>query len=196
MNPGIGITIRGRDNCRVMTVTLAKSMNTTRAETKVEAIANVTVILMALAVGCAVLTRYVESSRPPRMVATGDHLARLPGLDWNQHRRTLLLVLNTGCHFCQDSVPFYQQLAQAQHLDPVALEVVAVFPNEAGMVREFTAHEGLTIRSVPEVRLENLRVNATPTLLLVNNEGRVERLWVGILTSRQEIDLLKLASGS
>jgi thiol-disulfide isomerase/thioredoxin len=196
VNPGIGITIRGLDNCRFVTVTRAKSMNTTRAKTKVEAIANVTVILMALAVGCVVLTRYVESSRTPRMVATGDHVAELPGLDWSQHRRTLLLVLNTGCHFCQDSVPFYQQLAQAQRLDRDALEMVAVFPNEADAVREFTAREGLTIRSVPGVLLENLRVNATPTLLLLNNEGRVERLWVGILTSRQEIDLLKLASGS
>jgi thiol-disulfide isomerase/thioredoxin len=165
-------------------------------KTKLEAIANVTVIVMALAVGGVMLTRYAASYRAPRVVAAGDHLARIPGLDWTQHRETLLLVLNTGCHFCQDSVPFYQKLAQAQRPDADAVQLVAVFPNEAEMVNEFIAHEKLPIRSVPGIPLENLRVNATPTLILVNREGRVERSWVGVLTARQEIDLLKLASGS
>lgn len=171
-------------------------MDATSIKTKLEVVANLTVIVVALAVGCVGLTRYIESSRAPRAVAAGDHLAKLPGLDWSQHRRTLLLVLNTGCYFCQDSVPFYQKLAQAQRLDRDTLEMVAVFPNEADAVREFTVRESLTMRSVPEVPLENLRVNATPTLILVDREGRVERSWIGILTSGQEIDLLKLASGS
>jgi thiol-disulfide isomerase/thioredoxin len=165
-------------------------------KTKLEATANVTVIVVALAVGAVVLTRYAESYRAPRSVAVGDHLAKIPGLDWTQHRETLLLVLNTGCHFCQDSVPFYQRLAQAQRPDANAVQLVAVFPNEAEAVRQFAAHERLPIRSVPGVPLDELSVNATPTLVLVDREGRVEQVWVGILTSRQEIDLLKLASGS
>ena len=159
---------------------------------KLEAIANVTVIVIALAVGGVVLTRYAVSYRAQRWVAVGDHLAKLPGLDWSQHRRTLVLVLNTGCHFCQDSVPFYRKLTQAA--DDVQL--VAVFPNEAEAVSQFTAHEALSIRSVPAVPLENLHVNATPTLVLMDAEGRVERVWVGVLTSRQETDLLKLVSGA
>jgi hypothetical protein len=165
-------------------------------KTKIEAIANVTVIVVALALGYVMLNRYVASSHVPHSVAAGDRLAKLPGLDWNQHRRTLVLVLNTGCHFCQDSIPFYQKLAQAQRPGRDVPEIVAVFPNEAAMVREFTAHEGLTIQSVPEVSLEKLHVNGTPTLILVNREGLVERSWIGVLTAPQEMDVLKLASGS
>ncbi len=155
-----------------------------------------TVIVVALAVGGVVLTRYAALYHTPPSGAAGHHLAKLPGVDWSRHRRTLLLVLNTGCHFCRDSVPFYQKLAQEQRPDGDALEVVAVFPNEAEVVREFAAHEGLSIRSLSGVPLENLGVNATPTLILVNQEGRVERSWVGILTARQEMDLMKLVSGS
>jgi hypothetical protein len=165
-------------------------------KTKLEAIANVIVIVMALAVGGVVLTRYAASYHTPRSVAAGDHLARFPGLDWSQHRRTLLLVLNTGCHFCQDSVPFYQKLVQARRHDSDGVEVVAVFPNEAEIVRQFTTEENLAIRSVPGVPLDKLGVNATPTLILVNGEGQVQQSWVGVLTARQEIEVLKLASGS
>jgi thioredoxin-related protein len=154
------------------------------------------VILMALAVGGAVLTRYAASYHVPRSVAAGDRLARVQGLDRSQHRRTLLLVLNTGCHFCQDSVPFYQKLIQARRHDTDGIDVVAVFPNEVEMVRQFTREENLAIRSVPGVPLDKLGVNATPTLILVNQEGRVQQSWVGVLTARQEIEVLKLASGS
>jgi hypothetical protein len=46
------------------------------------------------------------------------------------------------------------------------------------------------------VPFEKLGIEATPTLVLVNHEGKVEQAWVGLLMSRQEMDLLQLASGS
>jgi hypothetical protein len=161
---------------------------------KLEAIANVAVIVVALAVGYVVLGRYVPAYRAPRSVEAGNRLAKLPGLEWNQHRRTLVLALNTGCHFCEQSVPFYQKLADRS--DGSDLDIVAVFPNDAEMVRQFMAKDNLRIRSVAEVPLGKLRVNATPTLILVDANGRVERSWVGMLSSQEEIDLLMVAAPS
>ena len=131
-------------------------------KTKIEAIANVTVIVVALALGYVMLNRYVASSHVPHSVAAGDRLAKLPGLDWNQHRRTLVLVLNTGCHFCQDSIPFYQKLAQAQRPGRDVPEIVDVFPNEAEMVRQSTAHEGLTIQSIAALSIVAIALVASP----------------------------------
>src|SRR5215470_14601702 len=112
-------------------------------KTKLEAIANMTVIVVALAVGGVVLTRQAPFHLAPRSVAAGDRLAKIPGLDWNQHRRTLVLALNSGCHYCEDSVPFYQKLARAHPPGADDLEIVAVFPNEDEAVRQFSAHEAL-----------------------------------------------------
>ncbi len=163
---------------------------------RLEAIANVTVILVALNVSYVVLARYVTAYRTTRSIPAGDRIAKIPGLDWETHRRTLVLALNTGCHYCQESIPFYQKLAQAQgpHADEVQL--VAVFPNEAEAVREFTWREGLNIRSVPEVPLERLRVVVTPTLIMVDADGRVEQSWIGALTAREELEVMKAASAS
>lgn len=163
---------------------------------KLEAIANIAVIFVALAVGYVVLGRYVAAYRTPRLVAAGDRLAKIPGLDWRQHRHTLVLVLNTGCHFCEQSVPFYQKLAETQGPAGNDLEIIAAFPNAANMVGEFMTRANLRIRSVAEVPLEKLRVNATPTLILVDRSGQVERSWVGMLTTVEEIDLLKITFGS
>lgn len=160
---------------------------------KLEAIANVAVILVALAVGYVVLMRYVAPAHTPRSVSAGDLLPAIPSLDWGQRRHTLVLALNTGCHFCELSVPLYQKLAIAQQPIREDLEVVAVFPNDLDMVRRFMTRENLRIRSVSAVPLDRLRVEATPTIILVNSSGRVERSWVGTLTSRQELDVLQVA---
>ena len=53
-------------------------MITTSIKTKMEVIANVTVILIAPAVGVVVLSRYANSSRAPRSVVAGDYLASIP----------------------------------------------------------------------------------------------------------------------
>jgi thiol-disulfide isomerase/thioredoxin len=163
---------------------------------KLEAIANVAVIVVALAVGYVVLGRYVSARHAPRSVAAGDRLGKIPGVDWHQHDHTLVLVLNTGCHFCEQSVPFYQKLAETQGPAGNDLEIIAAFPNDANMVGEFMTRANLRIRSVAEVTLDELRVVATPTLILVNRDGRVERTWVGALSPREELDLLGVLSAS
>ena len=162
---------------------------------KIEAVANVAVILVALAVGYVVLGRHVAEYRT-RPVAPGDRLATIPNLDWKQHRHTLVLALNTGCHFCQGGVPFYRKLANAQQRGGDDLEIVAAFPNDSETVRQFMTREDLNIRSVPAVALDKLKVSATPTLILVDCGGRVEGSWVGTLTEAEEAELLRMALAS
>jgi len=163
---------------------------------KLEAIANVTVIVVALAVGFVVLKGRVAGPRIPRSLTVGDRQAQVPGIDWSQHRRALVLALNSGCHYCQDSVPFYQKLAQAERPKGDDLEIVAVLPNGPEAVQQLLKDDGLAIRAVPAVPLERLGIVGFPTLLLVDREGRVERSWVALLTPRLELDVLSVVSGS
>lgn len=165
-------------------------------KTKLEAIANVMIIAVALTVGLVMIGRYTDASRIARPVATGEHLATIPNLDWTQHQHTLVLALNTGCHYCEQSVPLYQKLAQLHQSGGEDLGIVAVLPNGSEMVRDFMTKNNLHIQSVAAVPLENLQVNATPTLILVDKDGRVERSWVGMLNPNEEGELLKLLAAA
>lgn len=158
---------------------------------KLEATASVAVIVVALAVGYVVLGRYISEYRA-RPVAAGDRFATIPNLDWQQHAHTLVLALNTGCHFCIESVPFYQMLSNEKDLKLGDTDVIAVFPNDPAQVRQFVAEENLRVRSLAAVPLDRLHVNGTPTLILVDRNGRVERTWIGMLDSPQQVELLKL----
>lgn len=163
-------------------------------KTKLEAIANVTVIVVALAIGVVVLRGKIVDPHAPRSIAVGDRLGQVPGIDWSGHRRTLLLALNTGCHFCQDSAPFYQTLTQAQRPNADDVEIVALFPNDAEAVRQLMKDERLALRSVSAVPVEKLGITGFPTLVLVGRDGRVERTWLGLLTPREELEILSAVS--
>ncbi len=158
-------------------------------KTKIEAVANVIVILVALAAGFAVLRAKLAEPRLPPSVAVGDHLAPIPGIDWSRHRRTLVLALRSDCHYCRDSAPFYQRLAQSKRTGGDDVEIVAAFPNDAAAVHQAMEEDALPIRSVSGVPMDKWRVVGTPTLILVDTQGQVVRTWTGVLTPRSELEV-------
>lgn len=163
---------------------------------KIEMAGNAIVILLAVVVG-AVFLRDRFSSPAPELneVKAGDRLADLDGWEWAAHDRTLVLVLRKGCHFCEDSAPFYQRLG-AEQQDGSNTPILAVFPDTAETVKEVVQSEGLKVHALAGVRLERLKVSGTPTLLLVDGRGTVLNTWIGMLSPRQELDVLRVATAA
>ena len=168
-------------------------------KTRLEAIANVSVIVVALVIAYRMLMGNAGLPVVPRSLAPGDRLPRAPGIDWSRHKRTLVLALNSGCHFCEESASFYRTLVRekrgrAPKSDGVA--IIAVFPNDADAVQRFLRNDQLALQSIASVPLAAWGVVATPTILLVDSTGRVDRSWLGVLTPQQESDVYKEVFGS
>ena len=120
-------------------------------KSKIEAAANVVVIVLAVVVGSVFLKDRMSSVAPESTaVKAGDKLAKLDGWDWGAHDHTLVLGLRKGCHFCEDSAPFYQRLIALQQpgSNPTLL---AVFPDPADTVKEVVQSEGLRVDALPGV---------------------------------------------
>lgn len=163
-------------------------------KTKIEGVANVAVILIGVAIGSLYLKdRFSTISPQVNEVKAGDRLTRLDGWDWGAHDQTLVLALRKGCHFCEDSAPFYQRLVAMQKQDWQATGIVAVFPDPEDRVRGVVQSEGLQVQALAGVPLKGLKVSLTPTLLLVDKNGTVLNAWVGVLSPRQELEVIKAA---
>jgi hypothetical protein len=101
-------------------------------KTRIEFVANVVVILLAVVIGIVFIKdRFAPSSTESTEVKAGDKLAKIEGWDWSGHDQTLILVLKKGCHFCEDSAPFYQRLVAQQKQSGTRAAIVAVFPDAA-----------------------------------------------------------------
>ena len=68
---------------------------------------------------------------------------------------------------------------------------MAVFPDAADAVKEVVQSEGLRVHALAGVPLERLKISGTPTLLLVNRSGTVVNAWIGMLSPRQEVEVMK-----
>jgi len=159
---------------------------------KIEVVANITVVLLAVVIGSIfVRDRFFSPAIRANEVKVGDRLTHLDGWDWSAHDRTLLLVLRKGCHFCEDSAPFYQRLTTKQQQEGSDTALVAVFPDTKDAVKELMKSEGLDVRGLAGVSLEGLKVSGTPTLLLVDKSGTVLSAWIGVLSPRQELEVMK-----
>ena len=159
---------------------------------KIEAAANVIVILFAVIVGSVFLKDRLSTPAPePDAVKAGDKLASLDGWDWAAHDQTLVLGLRKGCHFCEDSAPFYQRLSAQQQQGGSNSSIVAVFPDTADAVKEVVQSEGLGVHALAGVPLERLKISGTPTLLLVDRSGTVMNAWIGLLSPRQKLEVMR-----
>ncbi len=161
---------------------------------KVEVLANIAVIFTSILL-CSVLVKkhffshkqtVTATAPPPRSTSAPKSEAlqpgtkiSLPGIDWSQNNRTLVLALSTTCHFCSESARFYQKL-QAQK--PNDLRLVALFPQSVKESRTYLDKLGLNIADVVQSPLGSVRVSGTPTLLLLDKTGAVIDSWTGKLS--------------
>jgi hypothetical protein len=162
---------------------------------KIEVTANVATIIVAALISAVVVKTYVFPNAVPRATVTvsAPELTKGKGVDgralrvdWKRNRRTLLLAISTTCHFCKDSVPFYQKLSAAEK----DVKMVAVLPQPVAEAQQYLGSAGVRVDEVRQVPLNTLGVRGTPTLLLVNDVGIVTDVWVGKLPPDQEAQVL------
>lgn len=127
---------------------------------------------------------FAKTTQPLQTIALGSKVS-LPGVEWAKNGKTLVLALQTGCHFCSESAPFYQRLIQAATTKGV--KVVAIFPQPLAEAHAYSL--ALPTSDVRQASLNSLSVGGTPTLILVNEKGEVAAAWVGKLPSDKEAEV-------
>ncbi|HEU5235329.1 MAG TPA: hypothetical protein VFU50_20905 [Terriglobales bacterium] len=168
-----------------------------KLSTKLEVAANVATIVLA-SVACFVFIRGSFNS-PPRAAQSslartqsqvGANLAHssLP-VDWRANDRTLILGMQTTCHFCTDSAPFFKRLSAAASGN---VKLVAVLPQTVNDSRAYLTKLGVHVDDVVQEQLSTVGISGTPTLLLVDKNGVVKNVWVGKLPPEREAEVLSV----
>jgi hypothetical protein len=162
---------------------------------KLEVVTNLVLIALACVVGFHFLqARRTPENPPPISPKVGDQLARLPAYDWKAHEHTLVLALRNGCRFCEESIPFYRRLAELEKSNHIDAHLIAVFPDDPAAVRQLLETQRLAVEAFPGIELTQLKVDGTPTLILVDRQGRVSKVWIGELEAAGQADVVKVIS--
>ena len=160
---------------------------------RIEMLANVAIIVVAVLLGGVLVRRYLwpeaQSSPAQSRIQPGTKLS-VPGIEWDKNERTLLLVLSTTCHFCTESSPFYQRLAQ-EKAKKGGVGLVAVLPQSVGESQKYLSDLGVPVDDIKQASLDTVQARGTPTLIMADRTGTVVESWVGKLPAEAEVEVLE-----
>ena len=161
----------------------------TRQKTALENITNIMVLVVAFVALCLLALNYFSRTAQPKVLGgltKGMEFPALPTVKYDGFKGTVLIVLNTNCSYCSESVPFYTRLNEAQRQSDGTIQIVAIFPNGAEEVETYLKQHQLEVESVPDVKLDQMKLSATPSLLLIDPMGRLKDFWVGKVPANNE----------
>lgn len=148
---------------------------------RLETIANISVIIAAVVL-VAFLGRQEWQRRHPASSVNARALegrtVQLPSVRFGSQKKTLLIAISTTCHFCRDSEAFYKELAAQSQND---VQLVAVLPQAQNEAEQYVHQAIAPNLQVVSASLDSLGVTGTPTLLLVDGGGKVQKAWIGKL---------------
>lgn len=150
---------------------------------RLELITNLAVIVTSVALLVFLGNSWYESHRAPQLrvaqvQALVGRTVQLPGVDFTRKGNTLLIAVSSTCHFCQESQPFYRQLANTPG---ATANIVAVLPMPQHDAENYVHTTISPSLQVVSASLGTIGVNSTPTLLLVDSHGKVKKAWIGKL---------------
>lgn len=159
---------------------------------RIELVTNVAIIIVAVLFGYFLIQNFLFSKQSPQPQAPKD-IAKgtkinLSNIDWVSNQKTLLLVMQKGCHFCTESMPFYKTLVQ--RASEKGVKVIAVLPNSLEESTGYLTDNGLQIQDVRQTSLSSVDVQGTPTLILLNEKGEVSNSWIGKLLPNKEQEVI------
>lgn len=164
---------------------------THRIREKIETLANVATILVAILIAVVLVRQSVSnhnSKEPPSLI--GKRLS-IAGKPFKPEKTTLVLVLSTNCRFCTESAPFYRRLIDRTE-GKRKFELVGVFPQGLESVHNYLQGLGLNIPEVYQATMNSLGLTSTPTIVVVDGRGVVTHMWVGQLPPDREREVLEL----
>jgi hypothetical protein len=165
-----------------------------------ERITHVVLIVVSITAGGLLLERRFAPPNQGVASAPGSPLIRkhldVAGINWETHPVSAVLFMSTHCHFCLESMAYYRQLAAVRNTSGthVPLRVVSMESSEdVGML---LSSEGVVADGVYKLPKQYPGLGLTPTLLVVNSEGIVRKVYLGKLGPTQEKEFLEfLKSG-
>jgi len=151
---------------------------------RIEIATNVAILCAVLLVAALAAKRLWEPSSPKSGAPSIGAKVSLQGIDWSKSRQNLVLALSTGCRFCSESADFYHRLVPSATSN--GIRVLAVLPQPISDGHSYLEKLGVPVPEVVQSPLSAVDVSGTPTVLLVDRQGRIRKAWVGKLDPEQE----------
>lgn len=166
-------------------------------KSSLDTIANIAIILVCAIAAFVLIRNQFFPPRPPgapEEAKKGEQFAQIKDVLPAGTSKALVVAVQPGCHFCNDSMPFYKRLLDERNQKNSPVKFIAAVPAEEAKAEETQkfAAVGAQPDHMVKIDFSSIKVPGTPTLLLVDNQGKVLDVWVGKLDSDKEKEVLEV----
>jgi thioredoxin-related protein len=161
---------------------------------RLETVTNIATIATCAVVCFAFLGRGLIN--PPAYPQTkpaykaGDTI-RIENVDTKGAPNTLLMFVRSGCHYCTESMGFYEHLADSAEHWKGTFRLVALTPEDESVTANYLDEHSVAVDAVVQIQTNATQFSGTPTLVLVDKDGKVREAWQGQLPVKQESRVLE-----
>ena len=144
---------------------------------------------------------------PAMEAAAGAQVPALRGVDvegkpvevlyGKDSRKVLVMVFSPTCPFCDQNWPKWQQVISSLDLSairPVLVDVTST--TTAGFVSQHQLSNLPVILKADPRATVDYRMRLTPQTILVDPNGKVEKVWTGVMTDSAVADLKQRVGGN
>jgi hypothetical protein len=163
---------------------------------KLETVSNIAVLVVAIIVGFVFLRNgnLLPDKTKPRSAADAERQLKgrsvaIADVKTTDTPATLVLAMSTHCYYCGQNTSLYVTLGKIK--SSAGFGFVAVAPEPQAEIDEYLQSRHIAPDRVISRSLEAFNVSATPTVLLVNQQGVVQAAWVGVLDSTRQKDVFR-----
>lgn len=161
-----------------------------------EVATNIAVLLVAVVVLITFAWKFLAGSPKPKLqsgLQKGVAFKQLSGIPYGDSPQTLFIAMSTKCHYCDESVPFYKHLVEIQRGNSTT-RLIALFPNTQSEVNQYVKDRQLDLNTIAAVDFNALNVSGTPTMILIDRNGKILDFWVGKLLEGDQLQVVKAVS--
>jgi hypothetical protein len=143
--------------------------------------------------------RFVQSRRPDPatvpLVKVGEAV-KLPGFTPGSAKLTFVIVLSSQCTYCLHDLPLYRQISAARSSSGGLMHLIAVLPEKTAAAAAFLESSGVGTDNVLSMAPLEVGVQMVPTLLLLDESGKLKKYWVGEMNPEHEREVLAALTAS
>lgn len=133
----------------------------------------------------------IQQSNPDEEFAEGKFLAEVPNLNENNFEKSMVIILNADCKYCEESLDFYKRLANSKY-DAKSRQLTALFLQPEEFVTKYVKDKEFSIRAIPDANFKELKVGLTPTIVAIDRQRQIIKSWFGKLEPDKEQEVIAI----
>lgn len=172
-------------------------MKSSNFKNYLEVTTNIVVLLVALVVlGNFAWVHLAKQQKQPALSAEGglrkgSLFPLITSVDYGKSPQTLVIALSSRCDHCNESIPFFKQLFEANSGKSNSTRIVVVFPERAEEVWSYITQQQLNVNPITGIDYKALNLPGTPSTVLIGSEGKILNFWIGKPSKDAEKEIME-----